>query len=91
MRTTIRLDDALLERAKRLASERGQTLTDLFEASLREKLARLEGAERGSEPRKPVALPTYKGRGVRPGIDLHDGAALLDAMERRGGTDEGEC
>jgi hypothetical protein len=77
MRTTLRLDDALLADAKRYALERGETLTAVFEEALREKLAR--SAE---TPRKPLArLPTFRGRGVRSGVDLHDSAALLDLME----------
>jgi hypothetical protein len=35
MRTTVRLDDALLERARREASRRGLTLTALIEQGLR--------------------------------------------------------
>jgi hypothetical protein len=78
MRTTVRLDDALLEQAKRFAAERHQTLTELFESALREKLAR--GAT-SPKRRRTIPLPTFSGRGVRAGIDLHDHAALLDAMD----------
>ena len=34
------------------------------------------------ESRQPVRLPTFKGRGLQPGVDLHDSAALLALMER---------
>lgn len=76
MRTTLRLDDALLADAKRYALERGTTLTAVFEEALREKLAR-------TTPRKKtrIRLSTFSGRGVQPGVDLHDSAALLDLME----------
>lgn len=40
MRTTIRLDDALLLEVKREAAETGMTLTAVIEESLRERLAR---------------------------------------------------
>lgn len=78
MRTTVRLDDALLKRAKRYAGERDTTLTALFEEALREKLARSEASEL---PRERPELPTFPGRGPRPGVDLHDTSSLLDVMD----------
>ncbi len=76
MRTTIRLDDELLTRAKRAALERGTTLTAVIEDALRRALT--PGAP---APREDVALPTFRGDGLRPGIDLDDTASLLDAMD----------
>ena len=64
MRTTIRLDDALLADAKALAARTGRTLTKVIEDALRESLAR--GRPDGSRP-EPVELPTFKGRGLQPG------------------------
>lgn len=53
MRTTVRLDDALLEQAKREASRRGETLTALIENGLR-----LVLSQRRTAPRRPrVVLP----------------------------------
>ena len=78
MRTTIRLDDQLLARAKKLAAETGRTLTGVIEDALREVLARRQPPRR----RRPVRLTTFGGPGLRPGVDLDDGAALLDLMER---------
>ncbi|MBI2886798.1 MAG: type II toxin-antitoxin system VapB family antitoxin [Chloroflexi bacterium] len=78
MRTTIRLDDHLLKEAKRLAADTGRTLTAVIEDSLREAIAR----KRAGVPRKRVRLPTFKGQGLQPGVDLNDSAALLDLMER---------
>ena len=78
MRTTVRLDEDLLARAKRMAAESGRTLTAVLEDALREKLAR-----RRARPRiAPVRLKTVKGGGVRRGVDLDDSAALLDLMGR---------
>ena len=77
MRTTVRLDDALLREAKKRAAERGTTLTALFEEALREKLARAERPAGAGESRP---LPTFAGNGPLPGVDLHDTAALLDRM-----------
>ena len=81
MRTTIRLDDRLLAEAKRYAAESGRTLTGLIEDALREVLAR-----RHRRPaRERVRLTTVGGTGTQPGVDLDDGAALLDLMDRGGG------
>lgn len=78
MRTTVRLDDHLLRRAKAAAAESGQTLTALIEDALREKLTPRPASPR----RKRVRLPTYRGEGLRPGVDLDDSASLLDLMDR---------
>jgi Arc/MetJ family transcription regulator len=82
MRTTIRLDTDLLTAAKRAAVERGTTLTALIEDALRRALAPQPGG-RG----KAVALPTFRGDGLQPGVDLDDTASLLDLMDQpRAGT-----
>jgi hypothetical protein len=81
MRTTVRLDDALLEQSKREASRRRATLTSLIEQGLRLVLAQSRTAR---EPRRRVVLPVSRAAGgVLPGIDLNDSAALLDVMENR--------
>ena len=76
MRTTIRLDDDLLAKAKRAAIERGTTLTGLIEDALRRALV----------PRPPLEVsrpspPSFRGDGLQPGVDLDDTAALLDVMD----------
>ena len=76
MRTTIRLDDDLLTRAKRAALERGTTLTAVIEDALRRALA--PGAQ---APRDEVPLPSFRGDGLQPGVDLDDTAGLLDLMD----------
>jgi len=78
MRTTINLDDELLGAAKKVAAETGRTLTTVFEDALRESLARRQ--QQGK--RKRIKLPTFRGRGLQPGVDLDDAAALLELMER---------
>lgn len=78
MRTTIRLDDDLLTRAKRTAAERGTTLTALIEDALRRVLAPGPGPQ--GDPPPP---PTFSGDGLQPGVDLDDTAALLDLMDVR--------
>ncbi|MBI5719979.1 MAG: type II toxin-antitoxin system VapB family antitoxin [Burkholderiales bacterium] len=76
MRTTIRLDDDLLAQAKQHAAQTGKTLTAVLEHALRESLAR----RRSRAPGPRVRLKTFKGGGVRPGVDLDDSASLLDLM-----------
>lgn len=77
----MRLDEALLERAKREAGRRGETLTALIERGLRLVLA--------SPQRRPerlhVEVPVCReGGGTLPGVDLDDSAALLDIADGRG-------
>ena len=80
MRTTVRLDDALLDRAKREARRRGETLTSLIERGLRMVMA---GPARRRD-RQPVSLPVCPARGgTMPGVDLDDSATLLDIVEGR--------
>jgi hypothetical protein len=81
MRTTVRLDDALLEQAKREAADRHETLTALIEQGLRLILAQ----SRSPKSRcKRIVLPNCQaGGGVLPGVDLDNNSALLDQMEQR--------
>jgi hypothetical protein len=81
MRTTVRLDDALLERARREASRRGLTLTALIEQGL------------GLAMRQPLETPVKvrgavpecrAGGGREPGVNLDDSASLLDRMDPAG-------
>ena len=77
MRTTVRIDDRVLAEARKRAAESGKTLGSVLEDALRESLAR-----RGTHAKlKPVRLKTFKGGGVRTGVDLDDSASLLDMME----------
>lgn len=84
MRTTIRLDDALLAEAKRHALERGTTLTAVIEQALRDALR----TEEDQPPAAPFKMLTFGGGGLRPGVDLDNSAALLALMEGTGGEDE---
>ena len=81
MRTTVRLDDALLDQAKREAANRHETLTALIEQGLRLVLAQSRSSQ---SRRKRVVLPICRaGGGVLPGVDLNNNAGLLDLMEGR--------
>jgi Arc/MetJ family transcription regulator len=77
MRTTVRLDPDLLSEVKKTAAVRGKTLTAVIEDALRESLARRNTLKK----RAKVKLPTFRGKGTLPGVDIDDSAALLDLME----------
>ena len=80
MRTTVRLNDALLAEAKREAARRGVTLTGLIDQGLRLVLAQSRSPRRRARLVLPECLV---GGGTLPGVDLNDSASLLDAMEGR--------
>jgi len=80
MRTTLALDDDLYREAKKAALDSGTTVTAVIEAALRECLRRRHGA---AKRRTRIPLPTFRGRGLMPGVDLDDSASLLDVMEAR--------
>ena len=72
----MRLDDDLLREAKLYAAEHGTTLTAILDQALREILARQE--HRPQPERR--SLPSFKGRGLQPGVELDNSASLLDLM-----------
>jgi len=78
LRTTIRLEEGLLQDAKRLAMETGRTLTSVISDALREVLARrpVARADRG------FRLPTSGRGGTWPGIDLDRTGELLEIEDR---------
>jgi hypothetical protein len=76
MRTALRLPDELLAAAKRRAAEDGTTLSRVIEDALRAHLA-----SRSPSRSDSVDLPTFRGDGVRPGVDVNGWASVLDAME----------
>jgi hypothetical protein len=76
MRTTIRIKDDLLKRAKKRAADEGRTLTSLVEEGL---ILTLSKAKAGR--RKRVELPVSKAAGgVLPGIDLNRSSDLEEDM-----------
>lgn len=76
MRTTIRLDDALLREAKAQAAKAGRSLNDFIADAV-------QLAVRSDRPdREAPEIPVFRGgQGLRPGITLDSNAALLDLME----------
>ena len=73
MRTAINLPDDLLAQIKKLAATSHSTITALIGDALREALAKRRNGR--------VTLMTYGKKGLYPGVDLDDVAALLDLME----------
>ena len=80
MRTTISIEDSLLQKAKKISHERRCSLRTVIEDALRAAFAKDGKRTRSGAPRP---LKTFKGTGVQPGIDLSSSAAVLEAMESR--------
>ncbi len=78
-RITIYLPESLFRDTKKLAAETGRTLTRVIEDALREVVARMKC----SKPVPRPAFTTFRGKGLQPGVDLDNSAALLDLMESR--------
>ena len=83
-RTTVRLPEDLLDRAKRKAAAEGRTLTSLIEDGLRLMVASGKKAAESKRVLPPISKATG---GPMPGIDLTDLSALqeiedLDYVER---------
>ncbi|MDR0417427.1 MAG: CopG family transcriptional regulator [Propionibacteriaceae bacterium] len=76
MRTTVSVDDVLLERAKRRAARDGRTLGQYVEDVLRRDLAAMP-----PQPGGPVELPTVPGGQPRPGVALDSNRDLFEAMD----------
>jgi len=77
MRTTIRLDNALLVAAKQHAAATHRTFTQFVTDGV---VFLLEKERGGKSPRR-VQLPVFAGDGTFPNIDVNRGAALQDAMD----------
>jgi hypothetical protein len=81
MRTTVRLNNPLLERARQEAARRGMTLTALIEQGLELALRR---PLKGSEPHSIVLPLCSAGGGTLAGVNLDRSAELLDRMDDAG-------
>jgi hypothetical protein len=76
MRTTIRINEYLLKRAKKRAADEERTLTSLVEDGLALILAKPKTSRR-----KRVELPVSKATGgVLPGVDLNRSSDLEEVM-----------
>ncbi|HEV7722022.1 MAG TPA: DUF6364 family protein [Iamia sp.] len=75
MRTTLSIDDHLLERAKERARENGTSLGTLVENALRRELTR---PDLGEAP----PIPVFRGGGgLRPGVDLSSNRAIQELLD----------
>jgi hypothetical protein len=74
-RTTVRLPDDLVRRAKRKAIAEGRSLTALIEDGLRRVLADSAPAGKAERVLPPVSSATG---GLMPGVDLEDATALQE-------------
>ena len=68
------------DRLDRLTDRLGATKSDVLRRSLEALEAQTTAASTGSSER--VSLPTFAGRGLLPGVDLDDSAALTELMEK---------
>lgn len=76
MRTTVAIDDELLDAARRRAQARGETLGQVIEAALRRALAPPDQA------REAPAIPVFiASGGPRPGIDLTSNRAVHEILD----------
>ena len=75
MRTTLSIDDELLERARRRARLEGVTIGEVVEDALRRGLSR-------NEPVAGPPIPVFRGgSGRRPGVDLTSNRALEELLD----------
>ena len=74
MKTTLNLEERLIREAKRVAAERGVTLTSVIEDALRRALD-----ERRRVPRVAFDMPVVAGH-TRSEVDIADRDALYDRM-----------
>ena len=75
MKTTLNLDQRLMREAKRLAAERGMTLTSVIEEALRDALE-----ERRVVPPVTFDMPVVTGQ-TGSSVDVADRDALYDRMD----------
>ncbi len=78
MRTTVRINEELLKRARKRAADEGRTLTSLVEEGLA--LILTQAKRRHGEH---VELPVSKASGgVLPGVDLNRSCDLEEVMNK---------
>jgi plasmid stability protein len=76
MKTTLNIDDTVMQRLREEAARQGRTMSEMVEAGLRRVLS--------ESPRTAEALPElprWRSGGAR--VDIADRDALLEAMEER--------
>ena len=81
MRTTIRMQEQLLRKAKAHAAERGISLTSFIEEAVERSLHR--DYITSGKP-EHFELITFTGNGTYPHVDIDDGSALENLMSGEG-------
>lgn len=81
MRTTINIDDGLLQAVRAMAAARGLCLGDVIDDALREMLDRRRRQEGETAQETAMPISRVKGAGLRPGLDLADTSGLIDALD----------
>jgi hypothetical protein len=79
MKTTLNIDDSVMQRLREEAARQGRTMSELVEGGLR---LILDGPRQDAEPagpQRPAALPSWDSGGAR--VDLADREALQERME----------
>ena len=74
MKTTLNVDDGVMARLKTQAAREGRTMSELFEAALRQFL------QRRPVRQKLPALPSFDGG--QPRVNIANREALLDFMDQ---------
>lgn len=78
MRTTLDIEDGLLQRARRKAAQEGRTLTAVIEEALHALL------RRPARPKRAFRLRWVTRRGTRPpAVDVADREALYERLDGR--------
>jgi ribbon-helix-helix CopG family protein len=78
MRTTIRLNEALLRQVKRKALAQHKTFTAVVEDAL---AAWVQGGPIESNRNRKVSFPKSGKGGLLPGVDLESNKSLVDTMD----------
>lgn len=79
VRTTLSIEDGLLEEAKRQAFHRKVTIGEVVNEALRFGLLVSEKTPDADEVERP--LGTFRGDGLQAGVDLYNSSSLRDHME----------
>jgi hypothetical protein len=84
MRVTVRLNDYLEEDIRKMALEKGCTLSQLVNDLLREALAYRDKLKN----RPSVELLTFKGDGLQPGISMEHWGEFMEQLDDLDGVND---
>lgn len=80
IRTTIRLNNALMSQVKKFILERNLTFTALVCQAL---ITHMNSEKLKKPKKKKFTLPVFKGKGgLQPGVDINNSAALYDLLDK---------